>query len=227
MTKGYIYVLSNPSMPNLYKVGWCRKDPENRASELYKTGVPTPFKIEFKKLVNNASNLEQKIHKLLDEHRINDKREFFKSINKDELLQVVKTESETSSEQSTEETEKYINYQNKTYIKYIRNYFENIKTDCLYFIERMELNDCYFDDERLDKNFRTQRYGTWDSFRRYIKSNLPFYEKMIENIENNWDEIKTDIGIIQLSNDNKCLKNILDEINREINVYNIELLSVL
>ena len=50
---------------------------------------------------------------------------------------------------------------------------------------------------------------------------------MIENIENNWDEIKTDIGIIQLSNDNKCLKNILDEINREINVYNIELLSVL
>lgn len=226
MTKGYIYVLSNQSMPNLYKVGWCREHQDNRDLKLYTTGVPTPFKVEFKKLVDNASKLEKKIHKLLHEYRINDKREFFKSNDKDELLQVVKTETDISKEQSTEDIEIYINYQNKTYTKYIRNYFEKTQKNCLDFIERMETNDCFYDDKRLDKDFRRQRYGTWDSFRCYIKSNIPFYEKIIENIENNWDEIKRDIGIINLSNDNKCIKNMLDEINRELNVYNIELLSV-
>ena len=35
----YIYILSNPSMPNLIKVGKTTKHPSKRMSELHSTGV--------------------------------------------------------------------------------------------------------------------------------------------------------------------------------------------
>jgi hypothetical protein len=45
--RGYIYVLSNPSMPGIVKVGRTFREPRARAAELSaSTGVPTPFKIE-------------------------------------------------------------------------------------------------------------------------------------------------------------------------------------
>ena len=47
---GYVYCLSNKYFAkNLYKVGFTRKIPTDRATELYKTGVPFPFKVELYK----------------------------------------------------------------------------------------------------------------------------------------------------------------------------------
>ena len=44
----YVYCLSNSSFcPNILKVGWTRNNPAYRANQLYTTGIPTPFKIEF------------------------------------------------------------------------------------------------------------------------------------------------------------------------------------
>ena len=41
--KGYVYILSNPSYGNLFKVGMTTKDPNQRAEELSElTAVPTP-----------------------------------------------------------------------------------------------------------------------------------------------------------------------------------------
>jgi TPR repeat protein len=63
--KGWVYVITNQSMPNLVKVGYSMKDPEIRARELYSTGVPLHYTVEYDALVNEPYEVEQKVHKLL------------------------------------------------------------------------------------------------------------------------------------------------------------------
>jgi T5orf172 domain len=76
---GYIYCLSNPSFQGLFKVGITRNDPKTRARQLYTTGVPTPFKIEFAKRVKLPEKKENSVHDILGDYgyRLNSNREFF------------------------------------------------------------------------------------------------------------------------------------------------------
>jgi hypothetical protein len=74
---GFVYILSNPSMPGLLKIGSTEKLPTERASQLYSTGVPEPFKVEFAVWCENHQQAERKIHEELDDCRISDGREFF------------------------------------------------------------------------------------------------------------------------------------------------------
>lgn len=85
---GYIYCFSNPSYSSdILKVGMTNRTPDERAKELYTTGLPTPFIIEFAKKVNNPKDKEKIIHKILDEYRVNPKREFFRvSIEKVKMI---------------------------------------------------------------------------------------------------------------------------------------------
>jgi hypothetical protein len=83
---GSIYVLSNPSMPGLLKIGKTRRTVSERMKELYDTGVPTPFKCEFNIFVPlDVHKAEKGIHRMLSKFRVNNSREFFK-INTDEAL---------------------------------------------------------------------------------------------------------------------------------------------
>ena len=75
--KGWIYIMSNPAMPGLLKVGFTMKHPSQRAQELNGTGVPLPFKVEWKKLVTSPKALESRIHRDLEQYRVK-KREFFR-----------------------------------------------------------------------------------------------------------------------------------------------------
>ena len=46
MTPGWVYVLTNPAMPGLVKIGLTSRNPQVRAAELTQaTGVPAPFVI--------------------------------------------------------------------------------------------------------------------------------------------------------------------------------------
>uniref|UniRef100_A0A6C0HXY1 Chromo domain-containing protein n=1 Tax=viral metagenome TaxID=1070528 RepID=A0A6C0HXY1_9ZZZZ len=81
-SEGFVYCLTNESMPGLVKVGETHTEgitPEDRASQLYKTGVPLPFKVEFAKKVKNPRQKENILHKLLEKYtsRPNGSREFF------------------------------------------------------------------------------------------------------------------------------------------------------
>jgi len=78
VSKGYVYVLSNPSMPGAYKIGRSVNGGCLRAKALYLTGVPEPFTVEFDILVDDAMDFEKRIHEALEHHRINDDREFFR-----------------------------------------------------------------------------------------------------------------------------------------------------
>lgn len=80
VNEGYIYCFSNPSMPGILKVGMTERTPEERAKELFTTGVPLPYKIEFAKKVTNIVEKEKTIHILLEQYtdRIHPRREFFR-----------------------------------------------------------------------------------------------------------------------------------------------------
>jgi hypothetical protein len=76
---GHVYLLSNPSMPGLVKVGFTERPLEERLAELSAaTGVPTPFVIEYSILVEDQCTAEEEIHAALDAYRVNDGREFFR-----------------------------------------------------------------------------------------------------------------------------------------------------
>jgi T5orf172 domain len=62
----YIYVLTNPSIPNLVKVGFSSKDPFMRAKELNGTHLPTSFVVEYYLFIDdNAQQIEQYTHRLM------------------------------------------------------------------------------------------------------------------------------------------------------------------
>jgi len=73
-----VYVLTNPAMPGLVKIG--RTDNTNansRIGQLYTTGVPVPFTIEYACKVSNPDEVEKALHIAFGPQRINPKREFF------------------------------------------------------------------------------------------------------------------------------------------------------
>lgn len=78
MSKGYVYILSNPSMPGLVKIGKTTNPPGNRAAQLHTTGVPTPFVVERWRYVPDCGETEQNLHEELDFLRVSDSREFFR-----------------------------------------------------------------------------------------------------------------------------------------------------
>ena len=75
---GYVYVLTNASMPELVKVGMTdRHNPRERIDELSShTGVPENFELAYRAQVFNAYGVEQRAHALLAESCIK-KKEFF------------------------------------------------------------------------------------------------------------------------------------------------------
>lgn len=78
--EGYIYVLSNPAFSDcLLKIGKSSRNPSTgRKVELYTTGVPSEFVLEYSARVKNHSAMEKKIHKALSAFRYSKDREFFK-----------------------------------------------------------------------------------------------------------------------------------------------------
>ena len=75
---GIIYLLQNPSFQEtIIKIG-VTTDLTKRMEDLYRTsGVPTPFTCYYAREVQNAKEIESKLHGGLRSRRINPKREFF------------------------------------------------------------------------------------------------------------------------------------------------------
>lgn len=75
--EGFIYVLSNKAYPGLVKIGYTRQDPEQRAAQLFSSGVPYPFEIEATFKCKDAQWTELSTHNSLQRFKAGD-REFFK-----------------------------------------------------------------------------------------------------------------------------------------------------
>lgn len=73
-----VYILTNPSMQGLIKIGCTEKTAHERAEELYTTGVPEPFSIAYSIPSQYPKILEDILHKKFKKYRINKDREFFR-----------------------------------------------------------------------------------------------------------------------------------------------------
>lgn len=78
--RGYVYVLSNPSMPGIVKIGRSKYGGQGRAKDLYRndTGVAEPFELEFEVMCDDCHHIESACHNRLAEFRVNNGREFFR-----------------------------------------------------------------------------------------------------------------------------------------------------
>ena len=74
---GCVYILKNPEMPDLIKIGQTERTAQECADELYTTGVPLPFQIAHEYLCENHEQLGRTIHQKLAPHRYDRNREFF------------------------------------------------------------------------------------------------------------------------------------------------------
>jgi hypothetical protein len=85
-----VYVLTNPAMPNLVKIGKTElQDVATRLAQLYTTGVPFPFDLAYACKVPNAGEVERALHRAFAPNRVNPKREYF-SIEADQAIAILK-----------------------------------------------------------------------------------------------------------------------------------------
>jgi hypothetical protein len=76
--EGIIYLLSNPAMPGIIKIGRTTiEDVKIRMRDLYTTGVPLPFECEYAAKVKSIDEVEKALHTAFSPDRLNPKREFF------------------------------------------------------------------------------------------------------------------------------------------------------
>ena len=81
MEYGIVYLLTDPVMPGLVKIGMtAQKDIEKRMRELYTTGVPVPFECQFACKVKKGDcvKIEKALHAAFAPQRVNANREFFR-----------------------------------------------------------------------------------------------------------------------------------------------------
>ena len=72
-----VYLLTNPTMPDLVKIGRTN-DLETRLRSLSThSGVPVPFECFYACEVRDSVEVERALHEAFGDHRINPKREFF------------------------------------------------------------------------------------------------------------------------------------------------------
>ena len=86
----WVYILSNPTIPNTLKIGYTNLSPELRAKQISSsTGVVVPFKVEWAFRCFDGSLMENEVHIALKEYRINNQREFFQ-VDLEEAKSVIK-----------------------------------------------------------------------------------------------------------------------------------------
>lgn len=88
---GIVYVLSNRVMPGLVKIGMTtRPELDTRLKELYTTGVPVPFDVEYACEVkaSDCNKIEKALHTAFDPQRVNINREFFQ-IKKEQAIAIL------------------------------------------------------------------------------------------------------------------------------------------
>ena len=164
---GYIYCLSNESFKeNIFKVGFTKNIPQYRARQLYTTGVPTPFKIEFAKKVKSPEKKERLIHDLLDDYgyREYSSREFFKC----ELIEIFRIFEVIRGSWYDVDIEEEENVEE-----------ENVEEECVNIINKKlnrKLENCFINGQKIRHKSRESIWvGVYDREKNSIRFNGNYY----------------------------------------------------
>jgi len=101
----WVYVLTNPTMPGLCKIGFTKNKPSDRVKQINSaTGVALDFVVEWAFPCFNAHDVEKQVHRYLERNgfRVNKKKEFF-NISVQEAKSVVKRLGDPYKMESLEE----------------------------------------------------------------------------------------------------------------------------
>lgn len=118
---GNVYVISNLGSfgDDVFKIGMTRRaEPQDRIDELGSASVPFPFDVHSFIFSDDAVGLESKIHRILNEHRVNKvnlRKEFFR-ISIDELEKLVMELEPTADFRRTMLAEQYRQSQSITHV---------------------------------------------------------------------------------------------------------------
>lgn len=75
----YVYILINEAMPGLIKIGRTTTSVKQRISELNSpAGIPLPFTCYYAARVEDSTKVERKLHEAFGDHRLRERREFFR-----------------------------------------------------------------------------------------------------------------------------------------------------
>ncbi len=78
-SKQYVYVLTNPTIPGMVKIGYTKNAPSHRVKQINaSTGVAQDFQVAWAFGCYNGIELEQEVHRYCESFRVNNKREFFR-----------------------------------------------------------------------------------------------------------------------------------------------------
>jgi hypothetical protein len=85
----WVYILTNPAIPDMIKIGYTKLDPFIRASEISKgTGVPLGFEVEWAYRCYKGERIEREVHIYFSDRRVNKQREFFR-VSLDEAKNII------------------------------------------------------------------------------------------------------------------------------------------
>lgn len=114
--QGIVYVLTNPCMPGIVKIGMTeRSEMDARLRELYTTGVPLPFECKFACKVEKSEcgKIEKALHTAFAPQRVNANREFF-SIHPDQAIAILELfQHEDVTNEVTQEIENVLTPEDK------------------------------------------------------------------------------------------------------------------
>jgi hypothetical protein len=89
-TKGCVYVLTNPMLSDVVKIGYTKRSAEKRAREISSgTGVVGHWEVAYEIGTARPKRTEKKVHKRLSHQKIQDGGEFFK-VEPEEAARVIK-----------------------------------------------------------------------------------------------------------------------------------------
>ena len=89
---GYVYILTNPSLKGMVKIGRTKRPVNVRSKDLYTTALPTPPEEYISLKTSKYVQVEDLVHRILTKltrSRVNMKREFFK-IKPEEAYEVLR-----------------------------------------------------------------------------------------------------------------------------------------
>ena len=159
--QGYVYILINPSLKGLLKVGQTKKDPEERAKEISQgTGVPTPYIVAYKEDFNDCELAEKMIHIMLEEegYRINKNREFFEAEITDIIRKIMIVKEHLLSDENIN------NYDNVDDIEFTEN--EDLFSD--------------FEDVEIEEPIKT---NPWDDVEYIADASYYGYDDELEDYD--------------------------------------------